>query len=60
MNKKEKEYKVEVVETHILYVYAKSEEEAIELAEAEAFSEVPDSVESKIVETINLYNDVEE
>ena len=46
-----KEYEVEVVETHYIFVDAESEEEAISLAEDEAFSAVPDIVESTIIKS---------
>lgn len=45
-----KEYTVEVVEKHIMYVEAKSASEAIETAKLEAIHNEPDEINAKIIE----------
>ena len=49
-----KEYEVKVVEEKIVYVEASSEEEAINLAMTEAVSIEPDSIDCKIISTVDL------
>ena len=46
-----KEYEVEVLETHYVYVDAETEDEAIALAEEAAFAAIPDIVESTIIKS---------
>lgn len=45
-----KEYKVEVVEKHIIYVEAKNKRDAIKRAKEEAYRIEPDSIQAKILE----------
>lgn len=45
-----KEYTVEVVEKHIMYVEAKNSSEAMEMAKLEAIHDEPDEINAKIIE----------
>ena len=45
-----REYTVEVVEKHIVYVEAKDEFEATETAKLEAIHNEPDEISAKIIE----------
>lgn len=44
------EYYVEVIETHYIYVEAKTEDEALEMAQIEITSQVPDCVDAKVLD----------
>jgi len=48
-----KEYEVKVVKETIIYVDAKTENEAIELAKTEAIHEEPDSISYHIISAID-------
>jgi len=45
-----REYTVEVVEKHIVYVEAKNKKDAIKRAKEEAYRIEPDSIRTKILE----------
>ena len=46
----DRDYKVEVVEKHIMYVEAKNAFEAMETAKLEAIHSEPDEINAKIIE----------
>lgn len=48
-----KEYEVKVVEERIVYVYADTEDDAIELAKTEAIHEAPDSISCQVISAID-------